>query len=59
MFTLIETEEDLDFLNTELLQKPYLGVDTEFRKTRKDNMKLALLQVNDEEEITFDEFGDL
>ena len=41
MFTLIETEEDLDFLNTELLQKPYLGVDTEFRRTRKDNMKLA------------------
>ena len=51
MFTLIETEEDLDFLNTELLQKPYLGVDTEFRRTTKDNMRLALLQVNDADEI--------
>ena len=51
MFTLIESLEDLDFLNKELLNKPYLGVDTEFRRTTKDNMRLALLQVNDEEEI--------
>ncbi len=51
MFTLIESLEDLDFLNKELLSKPYLGVDTEFRRTTKENMKLALLQVNDEEEI--------
>ena len=51
MFTLIESLEDLDFLNKELLNKPYLGVDTEFRRTAKDNMRLALLQVNDEEEI--------
>ena len=28
-----------------------LGVDTEFRRTTKDNMRLALLQVNDDEEI--------
>ena len=51
MFTLIESKEDLDFLNKELLNKSYLGVDTEFRRTTKENMRLALLQVNDEEEI--------
>ena len=51
MFTIIETEEDLDFLNKELLGKEYVGVDTEFRRTTKDNMRLALLQVNDGEEI--------
>lgn len=33
------------------MEKPYLGVDTEFRRTTKDNMRLALLQVNDGEEI--------
>ena len=51
MYTLIETLDDLAYLNQELLQKPFLGVDTEFRRTTKDNMKLALLQVNDEEEV--------
>ena len=51
MFTYIDTLEDLSFLNKELLQKSYLGVDTEFRRTTKDNMKLALLQVNDGDEI--------
>ena len=51
MFTYIDSLEDLSFLNKELLQKPYLGVDTEFRRTTKDNMRLALLQVNDGEEI--------
>ncbi len=51
MFTLIESIDDLSYLNQELLQKPYLGVDTEFRRTTKDNMRLALLQVNDEDEI--------
>ncbi len=50
MFTLIETKEDLSVLNQEFLEKPYLAVDTEFRRTTKDNMKLALLQVNDEDE---------
>lgn len=50
-FTYIDSLEDLSFLNKELLQKPYLGVDTEFRRTSKDNMRLALLQVNDGEEI--------
>lgn len=51
MFTFIDTLDDLAFLNKELAQKPHLGVDTEFRRTTKDNMRLALLQVNDGEEI--------
>ena len=50
MFTFIDSLEDLDFLNNELINKPYVGVDTEFRRTNKHNMKLGLLQVNDEEE---------
>ena len=51
MFTYIDNIEDLSFLNKELLNKSCLGVDTEFRRTTKDNMRLALLQVNDGEEI--------
>lgn len=51
MYTLINTLEDLAFLNEELIQKPYIGVDTEFRRTTKDNMRLSLLQINDNEEI--------
>ena len=51
MYTYIETVEDLSFLNEELLEKSFLGVDTEFRRTTKDNMRLALLQINDGEEI--------
>ena len=51
MFTLIQTLEDLIFLNEELLKCPYVAVDTEFRRTTKDNMKLALMQVNDSSEI--------
>ena len=51
MYTLIESIDDLAYLNKELLKKPFLGVDTEFRRTTKDNMRLALLQVNDDEEI--------
>ena len=51
MFTFIDSINDLAYLNKELSQKPYLGVDTEFRRTTKDNMKLALLQVNDDDEI--------
>ena len=50
-FTLISSLEDLEYLNEELLLKPYVGVDTEFRRTTKDNMRLALLQINDAEEI--------
>ena len=51
MYTYIDKEEDLSFLNSELLNKQFVGVDTEFRRTNKDNMRLALLQVNDGEEI--------
>ncbi len=51
MFTYIESLEDLSFLNRELLEKPFIGVDTEFRRTSKDNMRLALIQVNDGDEI--------
>ena len=51
MYTYIETVGDLSFLNEELLEKSFLGVDTEFRRTTKDNMRLALLQINDGEEI--------
>ena len=51
MYTYIDSFEDLAFLNQELLTKPHIGVDTEFRRTTKDNMRLALLQINDEEEI--------
>lgn len=51
MFTYIESLEDLEFLNKELSEKLYIGVDTEFRRTTKDNMRLALLQINDQDEI--------
>ena len=51
MYKLIESIDDLIYLNEELLQKEYIGVDTEFRRTSKDNMRLALLQVNDGDEI--------
>lgn len=51
MYTLINTIEDLKILNQELLTKDCVGVDTEFRRTTKFNMKLALLQVNDGDEI--------
>jgi len=51
VYTYIDSLEDLTILNKELLEKPYVGVDTEFRRTTKDNMRLALLQVNDGEEI--------
>ncbi len=51
MFIFIDSLEDLRYLNRELLGKEYLGVDTEFRRTQRDNMKLGLLQINDSEEI--------
>ncbi len=50
-FNLVETIDDLDYLNNELLSRSYVGVDTEFRRTTKENMRLALLQINDTEEI--------
>ena len=51
IFNLIDKPDDLEFLNQELLQSSHVGVDTEFRITTKDNMKLSLIQVNDGEEI--------
>ena len=51
MFTYIDTRENLSYLDKELLKKPFVAVDTEFRRTTKDNMRLALLQINDGEEI--------
>ncbi len=51
MFTYIDSLEDLSFLGEELIQKPFLGIDTEFRRTTKDNMRLGLLQINDGQEI--------
>jgi ribonuclease D len=51
VFTFIDQVEDLSYLNEELKRKEYVGVDTEFRRTTKENMRLALLQINDEEEI--------
>ncbi len=51
MYTFIDSIEDLAFLNKELLCKQVVAVDTEFRRTKKDNMKLALLQINDNDEI--------
>tara|TARA_S200000501_G_C20820430_1_gene742579 strand:- start:671 stop:1498 length:828 start_codon:yes stop_codon:yes gene_type:complete len=51
LFTLINKIEDLSVLNQEFLTKPFIAVDTEFRRTTKDNMRLSLLQINDGEEI--------
>tara|TARA_B100000686_G_C16646719_1_gene893207 strand:+ start:29 stop:886 length:858 start_codon:yes stop_codon:yes gene_type:complete len=50
MFTLIENLDDLNFLNLELMNKSIIGVDTEFRRTSKTNMRLSLMQLNDGEE---------
>jgi len=51
VFTFIDSKADLEFLNSELLSKEFVGVDTEFRRTNKNNMRLGLLQINDTEEI--------
>ena len=51
MYTLIESLDDLMILNDELKERTYVGLDSEFRRTTKDNMKLCLLQVNDGEEV--------
>ena len=51
MFTFINTSDDLIYLNKELLQCPQVAIDTEFRRTTKDNMKLSLIQLNDSNEI--------
>ena len=51
LYTFIDNIDDLAFLNAELLSKSVVGVDTEFRRTTKDNMRLGLLQINDDEDI--------
>lgn len=51
MYNFIDSLADLAFLNKELSSKPYIGIDTEFRRTNKHNMRLALLQINDGEDI--------
>ena len=51
MYHLIEKKKDLDYLSRELCQRPYLAIDTEFWRTSKDNLQLALLQIHDSEEI--------
>jgi len=50
-YTFIESEEDFNYLNQELLTKSEIGIDTEFRRKSKDDIKLCLLQIRDEEEI--------
>ena len=51
MFNLITSDQDLSFLAKELTSSKVIAVDTEFRRTSKDNMKLALIQINDNHEI--------
>ena len=49
-FTLIETKEDIEYLNKDLLSQSSIAVDTEFRRLGKEDIKLALIQVNDKAE---------
>ena len=49
-FILIETLQDLEFLNKELLLRSHVGIDTEFRRLTKEDMTLCLIQINDSEE---------
>tara|TARA_B100000212_G_scaffold342331_1_gene328904 strand:- start:2744 stop:3580 length:837 start_codon:yes stop_codon:yes gene_type:complete len=52
MFTLIENLKDFEFLDHEIVKnKSCIGIDTEFKRTNKNNMKLGLLQIFDGEEI--------
>ena len=50
MFHIIDSNTDLESLDKELLQCSHLGVDTEFRRTGKEKIELALIQVNNSEE---------
>ena len=49
-FILIETLQDLKYLNKELLLKSHVGIDTEFKRSTKENITLSLIQINDGEE---------
>ena len=52
MFTLIDNLKDFEYFDKEIEnKKDVVGVDTEFRRTNRENMKLGLLQVFDGEEI--------
>ena len=51
MFHLIDSKEDLNFLSGELSERGCLAIDTEFKRTSKDNLQLSLIQISDSEEI--------
>ena len=51
MFYLIENNIDLEDLDKELLNHKLIGVDTEFRRKSKEDIKLALIQINNGDEI--------
>jgi len=46
MFNLIETNDDLFILNEELIKLPFIGVDTEFLRKGKSDIRLSLIQIN-------------
>lgn len=49
-FIVIKTSEDLRYLDQELKTKKFIGIDTEFRRTSKENICLSLIQINDNHE---------
>ena len=49
-FIVIKTSEDLRYLDQELITKEYVGIDTEFRRSNKENILLSLIQINDNHE---------
>lgn len=49
-FIVIKTSEDLRYLDQELKTKKFIGIDTEFRRTSKENIRLSLIQINDNHE---------
>ena len=51
MFYLIENNIDLEDLDKELLNHKLIGIDTEFRRKSKEDIKLALIQINNGDEI--------
>ena len=51
MFYLIENSADLEDLDKELLNHKLIGIDTEFRRTSKEDINLALMQINNGDEI--------
>ena len=51
MFHLIKNNIDLEDLDKELLNYKLIGIDTEFRRKSKEDIKLALIQINNGDEI--------